>query len=76
MPLVVRVAASHTPDAESLPRWKASIVIAFVSSKIVTLSDVAVLDSDGREVLTLVTCHPFYFVGAAPDRFIVRAERI
>ncbi len=47
-----------------------------VSTKIVTPSDVAVLDSDGREILTLVTCHPFYFVGAAADRFIVRAERI
>jgi sortase A len=47
-----------------------------VSTNIVTPSDVAVLDSDGREVLTLVTCHPFYFVGAAPNRFIVRAERI
>jgi sortase A len=47
-----------------------------VSTKVVTPSDVAVLDSDGREILTLITCHPFYFVGAAPDRFIVRAERI
>ncbi len=47
-----------------------------VSTKIVMPSDVSVLDSDGREILTLVTCHPFYFVGAAPDRFIVRAERI
>lgn len=47
-----------------------------VSTKIVLPSDVSVLDSDGREILTLVTCHPFYFVGAAPDRFIVRAERI
>ncbi|HZF16381.1 MAG TPA: class D sortase [Steroidobacteraceae bacterium] len=24
--------------------------------------------------LTLVTCYPFYFVGSAPQRFIVRAE--
>ena len=28
------------------------------------------------EILTLVTCYPFYFVGSAPDRFIVRAERV
>jgi len=47
-----------------------------VSTNIVIPSNVAVLDSDGREILTLVTCYPFYFVGAAPDRFIVRAERI
>ena len=47
-----------------------------VSTKIVNPYDVAVLDPDGSEVLTLVTCYPFYFVGAAPDRFIVRAERV
>ena len=38
--------------------------------------DVAVLDPTVNEMLTLVTCYPFYFVGAAPDRFIVRAERV
>jgi sortase A len=44
-----------------------------VSTKIVKPSDVAVLDSAGEEVLTLVTCYPFYFIGSAPDRFIVKA---
>ncbi len=47
-----------------------------VSTQIVAPHDVAVLDPGAKEVLTLVTCYPFYFVGAAPDRFIVRAERI
>jgi sortase A len=47
-----------------------------VFTRIVSPQDVEVLDSTGGEVLTLVTCHPFYFVGAAPNRFIVRAERI
>jgi sortase A len=47
-----------------------------VSTKVVRPADVAVLDSTGGEILTLVTCHPFYFVGAAPNRFIVRAERV
>jgi sortase A len=47
-----------------------------VSTKIVGPNDVAVLDGGGNEILTLVTCYPFYFVGSAPDRFIVRAERI
>lgn len=46
------------------------------ATSIVLPSDVAVLNSDGDEILTLVTCYPFYFVGAAPNRFIVRAERI
>jgi sortase A len=47
-----------------------------VSIKIVSPDNVAVLDSDASEVLTLVTCYPFYYVGSAPDRFIVRAARV
>jgi sortase A len=47
-----------------------------VSAKIVGPSDLAVLTPDGNEILTLVTCYPFYLVGPAPDRFIVRAERV
>ncbi len=47
-----------------------------VSTKVVSPYDVAVLDSSTNEILTLITCYPFYFVGSAPDRFIVRAERI
>ena len=46
------------------------------STKVVNPSDVSVLESDGSEILTLVTCFPFYFIGAAPKRFIVRAERV
>lgn len=47
-----------------------------VSLEVVAPDDLAVLDASEGEILTLVTCYPFYFVGAAPDRFIVRAERI
>jgi len=47
-----------------------------VSTKVVAPTEVSVLDPSKTEVLTLVTCYPFYFVGSAPNRFIVRAERI
>jgi hypothetical protein len=47
-----------------------------VSTKIVKPEDVGVLAQGVGEVLTLVTCYPFYFVGPAPSRFIVRAERV
>ncbi len=47
-----------------------------LSSRVVSPEEVTVLDPTSNQVLTLVTCHPFYFVGPAPDRFIVRAERI
>ena len=46
------------------------------SIKVTGPSEVAVLDPSENETLTLVTCYPFYFVGSAPDRFIVRAERV
>jgi sortase A len=47
-----------------------------VSTRVVAPSNVKVLDAGGNEMLTLVTCYPFYFVGSAPNRFIVRAERV
>jgi sortase A len=47
-----------------------------LSTQVVSPENVSVLEPGQNEILTLITCHPFYFVGAAPDRFIVRAERI
>jgi sortase A len=37
--------------------------------------EVWVLDPTDRPMLTLITCYPFNYVGKAPRRFIVRAER-
>ena len=42
---------------------------------IVSPEDVSVLDPTPTRSLTLVTCYPFYFIGSAPQRFIVRAVR-
>jgi sortase A len=47
-----------------------------VSLEVVSPSDVRVLYRTSRDTLTLVTCYPFNFVGSAPNRFIVRAERL
>jgi sortase A len=41
--------------------------------QIVDPSNVSVLDPSREPTITLVTCYPFYFVGSAPKRFIVRA---
>ncbi|MGA7792094.1 MAG: class D sortase [Candidatus Acidiferrales bacterium] len=46
------------------------------SISVVGPEDMQVLDNSGGDILTLVTCYPFYFVGPAPRRFIVRAQRI
>jgi sortase A len=42
--------------------------------EIVQPEDVSVLTNRGVPSLTLVTCYPFYFVGDAPQRFIVHAK--
>ena len=47
-------------------------------STIVTFSapdDVSVLNPTQDPTLALVTCYPFNYIGAAPKRFIVQAER-
>ena len=47
------------------------------ATAIVNPSDVAVLaPTPGENTLTLVTCYPFYYVGSAPDRFIVKARQV
>lgn len=43
---------------------------------IVDPRDVSVLQSDNSPALTLVTCYPFYYIGSAPQRFIVHAARV
>lgn len=45
-------------------------------TEIVRPEDTHVLADSGAPELTLVTCYPFYYVGSAPKRFIVRAERV
>jgi sortase A len=44
--------------------------------KVVEPSDTTVLEPSAAEsTLTLVTCYPFYFLGPAPKRFVVRAHK-
>lgn len=35
-----------------------------------------VLQPSTGQLLTLVTCYPFYYAGPAPERFVVRARRV
>lgn len=43
--------------------------------RIVTPDAIEVLAPTEHDSITLVTCYPFYYVGPAPQRFIVTAER-
>ena len=45
------------------------------SVQIVAPGDTEVLAPSAGTGLTLVTCYPFYFIGAAPERFVVHARR-
>jgi sortase A len=38
-------------------------------------SDVTIVSSTSNFSLTIVTCYPFHFIGAAPERFVVHAHR-
>jgi sortase A len=44
------------------------------STEIVDPEDTRVMESRDRNELTLITCFPFYYVGAAPRRFVVHAR--
>ena len=44
------------------------------STDIVNPTQVSVMDPTPTPTLTLITCYPFYYVGHAPKRFIVRAR--
>ena len=60
-------------DAITLETLDGTIEYAVEEIRIVHPDDVSVLDATSAPVLTLVTCYPFYFVGDAPLRYIVRA---
>lgn len=46
------------------------------SKRVVSPTNIEVLASTDKRELTLVTCFPFNYVGAAPHRFVVRALQL
>ncbi len=49
---------------------------AVTSIVIIDKSDISILKPTTEKALTIVTCYPFYFVGHAPKRYIVKASPI
>ena len=45
-------------------------------TRVVAPNDTRSLKPTRQEVLTLVTCYPFSYIGSAPDRLVVRAKRM
>ena len=60
-------------DAIELRTPQKLVTYRVVSIEIVDPDDVEVLAPTEERTLTLVTCFPFYFVGSAPQRYIVKA---
>lgn len=46
------------------------------STRVVSPANIEVLAATDKRELTLVTCFPFNYVGAAPHRFVVRAAQV
>lgn len=61
-------------DAITLKTQSGDFEYLVESTAVVPPTDVQVLEPTGGRTLTLITCFPFSYVGAAPDRFIVRAR--
>jgi sortase A len=55
---------------------ESTLTYRIVSTRVVDPSETSVLGPGDEPTITLVTCYPFYFVGSAPQRFIVRATRV
>jgi sortase A len=63
-------------DEIQVSSLKGKFTYEVVSLRIVNPENVGVLAPSGENLLTLVTCYPFYFVGPAPQRWIVRAREV
>jgi sortase A len=64
-------------DEITLTTLQGTYLYRVVWFKVVSPTAISVLEpSDGEETVTLVTCYPFYFVGHAPKRFVVRARKV
>lgn len=60
-------------DRIELQMQERTVVYRVRGTEIVSPRDIHVLQPRSEPSLTLVTCYPFYYVGDAPQRFIVHA---
>jgi sortase A len=55
---------------------KGDFLYRVTKTQVVNPDDVWVLNPTRTATITLITCYPFEFIGHAPQRFIVQAERV
>ena len=70
-----KLANIRTGDAIQFQTVDGVVKYRVLSTKIVMPSATEVLRPGSEDMLTLVTCYPFSYIGAAPKRFIVQATR-
>lgn len=63
-------------DAITLKTVNGDFQYEVESTEVVPANDMHVLDASSGRTLTLITCFPFYYIGSAPNRFIVRAREV
>jgi sortase A len=63
-------------DDLSLATRRGTLRYRVVAVSVVEPDDLSVLGTSTKADLTLITCYPFHYVGPAPRRFVVQAERI
>ena len=63
-------------DAIEIATIDGSLTYQVSEIMIVDPKDVYVLEPTPDPAITLVTCYPFYFVGHAPKRYIVKGELV
>jgi sortase A len=63
-------------DEIQLTTPRGTLVYHVRETRIVEPTDIEVLEPTQQPALTLVTCYPFFYVGAAPKRYVVRADRV
>jgi sortase A len=61
-------------DEVELVTWRERFRYRVTDIDVVEKHDVNVLTTSDNSMITLVTCYPFYFIGHAPKRYIVKAS--
>ena len=46
------------------------------STRVTYPQDTSIYDKSDQHKITLVTCHPFVYMGPTPERFVVEAELV
>jgi sortase A len=71
-----RLGKLHAGDAIWIDTFDGRYEYVVESTRVVDPDEQIALRSIGRPTLTLITCYPFYYVGAAPKRFVVHAALV